>query len=423
MDDTPDGGGPAQPAPAKSRRERGIFERPKGSGVWWVRYHDQYGREHREKIGKAKSLALEVYQERKTDIRRGKYRAEKPRDVLLRDFLPTFLKGRVKRNPCTGALENVLKDMQHAALWTAALGKLSLRQIKPGDIRRQIHRRQEAGMAPATINRELAFLRRAFTVAIEDELAEKNPIGKGGVKLARENNRRVRYLSDDEEQQLRHALGDEEWPKVAVALHTGLRRSNVFQLRWDADVNFDAGTIRAREPKGGQDYHVPMNDELRALLRALPSRLRRSWVFPSETGETPLNSQNFINRVFRPALRAAKIRDFSWHDLRHTFASRLAMAGVDIRTIQELLGHRTLAMTLRYAHLSPTHKRDAVSRLVRPQSGAPTGTRTGTDPETASESATAAADTTSRNTKRIRIWRRAGSNGRPRDYETLALAN
>jgi hypothetical protein len=101
-------------------------------------------------------------------------------------------------------------------------------------------------------------------------------------------------------------------------------------------------------------------------------------VFPSENGATPLNSQNFINRVFRPALRAAKIRDFSWHDLRHTFASRLAMAGVDVRTIQELLGHRTLAMTLRYAHLSPAHKRAAVNHLMRPRLGAPTGTATGT---------------------------------------------
>ena len=275
MDDTPDGGGPAQPAPAKSRRDRGIFERPKGSGIWWVRYHDQYGREHREKIGTAKSLALEVYQERKTDIRRGKYRADKPRDVLLRDFLPTFLKGRVKRNPGTGALENVLKDMQHAAR-TAALGKLSLRQIKPGDIRRQVHRRQEAGIAPATINRELAFLRRAFNVAIEDHHADKNgPLGSAARALVKENNQRVRWLSDDEEAALRAALGERQWPKVAVALHTGFRRTNCFRLRWAEDVNFEAGTLRAHQPKGGTDYHVPMNDELRELLRALPSRLAR----------------------------------------------------------------------------------------------------------------------------------------------------
>jgi Phage integrase family len=92
-------------------------------------------------------------------------------------------------------------------------------------------------------------------------------------------------------------------------------------------------------------------------------------VFPSETGETPLDAQNFVNRVFLPALRRAKIGDFHWHDLRHTLASRLVMAGVDLRTVQELLGHKTLVMTLRYAHLSPEHQLEAVQRLNRPNSG------------------------------------------------------
>src|SRR5262245_64596025 len=116
-----------------------------------------------------------------------------------------------------------------------------------------------------------------------------------------------------------------------------------------------------------------MNADLRAILRALPSRLRSAWVFPSDAGDTPLDSQNFINRVFRPALRRARITNFSWHDLRHTFASRLAVAGGDIRTIQELLGHQSLAMTLRYAHLSPAHKRDAVRHLERRRTGKTTG--------------------------------------------------
>ena len=116
-----------------------------------------------------------------------------------------------------------------------------------------------------------------------------------------------------------------------MVLCAGFRRSNCFRLRWAEDVNFDSGSLRAHQPKGGSDY-------LRAILRPLPSRLRSPWVFPSDAGDTPLDSQNFINRIFRPALRRARITDFSWHDLRHTFASRLAMAGVDLRTIQELMG-------------------------------------------------------------------------------------
>jgi site-specific recombinase XerD len=102
------------------------------------------------------------------------------------------------------------------------------------------------------------------------------------------------------------------------------------------------------------------------------------WVFPCETGQTPLDPKNFINRVFSPALDRAGIRDFRWHDLRHTFASRLVMRGVDIRTVQELMGHKTLALTQRYSHLSPAHKLDAVQRLTGADLGRATGTATGT---------------------------------------------
>jgi site-specific recombinase XerD len=88
-----------------------------------------------------------------------------------------------------------------------------------------------------------------------------------------------------------------------------------------------------------------------------------------------MDARNYIGRVFLPALKRAGIENFRWHDLRHTFASRLVMAGVDLRTVQELLGHKTQAMTLRYSHLSADHQRDAVQKLNR----TPTGTTTGTD--------------------------------------------
>ena len=93
--------------------------------------------------------------------------------------------------------------------------------------------------------------------------------------------------------------------------------------------------------------------------------------------------RTYVNRVFLPALKAAKIEGFTWHCLRHTFASRLVMKGVDIRTVQELLGHKTLTMTLRYSHLSPAHQLDAVQKLNRPKTEAPTDTTTDTSAEPA----------------------------------------
>ncbi len=375
------------------------------------------------KVG-PKALALDVYRKRKTEVRDRHFFPERirRRDVLLRDFLETFTVMHVE-----GRLRNAKHYAQYAGRFRKAFGSRPLRQIVPSDLARYVRQRQQDGMAPATINRELAYIRRVLNVALADQLIDTNPVK--GVKFFRENNARVRYLSDDEQTRLRKALGEEHWPKLAVALHTGFRRSNVFRLRWE-HVDFQNGTIRAHQPKGGRDYFVPMNDVLRAVLSALPSRLRSKYVFPSEADDTPLDAQNFFNRVFVKALDAAKIADFTWHDLRHTFASRLAMAGVDLRTIQELMGHATLTMTLRYAHLSPAHKLDAVRRLES-AADAPatdeithaTGTRTGTDAQECSAEGDGASPATGRLLDGKRKWRRAGSNSRPRDYETLALAN
>ncbi len=168
-------------------------------------------------------------------------------------------------------------------------------------------RQERRPLAPASINRELAFLRRVFNVAIADEKIESNPVRSNF--FTRENNHRVRYLSDDEEQRLAKALGDKEWPKVAIAMHTGLRRAEQFGLRWE-HVDFATGGLTIPRSKSGKARHVPMNATVRTRLRALPSRLTSAWVFPSVTGETPIDAQNFYNRVFVPALKRAGVAAF-----------------------------------------------------------------------------------------------------------------
>jgi integrase len=348
------------------RRQRGIFERPTDSGIWWVRYHDEHGREHREKIG-PKGLALKVYQKRKTEVQERRFFPERirTRDVLLTDMLTDYLV-RVR-----GKLRSMRECERYARYWKNALPGRTLRQVTPGDIERYVARRVDE-MAPASINRELAFLKRVFNIAIRDGLAESNPVRP--VKLFHENNQRVRFLTDEEEPQLRLAIGEGEWPKVAVAAHTGLRQAEQFHLEWE-HVDFTTGLLTVPRSKHGEARRVPMNETVREILRALPSRLKSPYVFPSETGQTPLDARNYVRRLFLPALKRARIEGFRWHDLRHTFASRLVMKGVDLKTVQELMGHKTLTMTLRYAHLSPAHQLAAVRRLDTE----PTGTTTGTD--------------------------------------------
>jgi integrase len=391
---------------------KGVFGRPPGSGVFWIRYKDADGREHREKVG-PKRLAEQVYAKRIAEVAERKFFPEKAirvRVVPLKDFLADFLKHHV-----TGKLKNADHEARYARLWTAAYGTKSVRALSKDNVARYVSGRADAGLSGASINRELAFLRKAMNHAVNERLADRNPVGarNGGVKLAKENNARVRYLTAEEETRLRDAIGEKHWPMVAFALHIGFRQHNQFTLKW-SDVDFDTGSITARDPKGGRNYRVPMNATLRALLFSLPSRRCSLYVFPSSTGRTPLNSCNVMHRLFVPALERAEIADFTWHDLRHTFASRLVMRGVPLLTVSKLMGHETPTMTLRYAHLAPGHLLDAVRNL----DAAPTASEAG---EIQERVAPGAAPGIGRRKKPQ--WRRPESNRGPRDYETLALAN
>jgi len=349
----------------RPRRHRGIFERPTGSGVWWVRYYDEHGREHREKVG-PKKLAGDVYRKRKTEVAERRFFPERlrRRDPLLRDFIDEYL-ARIK-----GTLRSYPDQARCGSIWKKALGDRTLRQVVVGDVQRYVARRLTE-VRPASVNREIAFLKRVFNVAIDDELIESNPVRK--VKLLKENNARVRYLTDDEETKLRAEIGEERWHVVALALNTGLRRAELFNLQWE-HVDFNTNVLTIPRTKAGRARRLPMNSQVRNFLRALPSRLKSQWVFPSASGETPVDSQNFMNRVFTPAIKRAGIQHFRWHDLRHTFASRLVMKGVDIRTTQELLGHADIRMTLRYSHVSQAHLLDAVEKLTEERTGTTTGT-------------------------------------------------
>lgn len=249
---------------------------------------------------------------------------------------------------------------------------------------------------PATVNRELVTLKAALSKAVEWGLLEAHPLAK--VKPSKVDHvGRVRFLDASEEQRLRDTLDAREerhrqdrdranaWrdqrgyallpdlravpfvdhlkPLVLLSLNTGLRRGELFNLeRQHVDLERALLTV-AGDTEGNKTAkarHVPLNREARAVLWDwITHRQPIGLLFPGRKGARLDNISNAWERL----RRSAKLDDFRWHDLRHTFASKLVMAGVDLNAVRELLGHASLDMTLRYAHLAPEHKAAAVAKL------------------------------------------------------------
>ena len=210
---------------------------------------------------------------------------------------------------------------------------------------------------PATINRDLSRLRHMLNIAVEWELLEESPMK--GMKFLRENNARTRYLSLEECQRLiASCIAPHIRALVTVALHSGMRLGEILNLRRH-DLDFASGFILVRDSKNGESRHVAHDATLSALFRAYPRRLGADLVFSSSSGGRIVD----VRTGFLNACKRAGLTDLHFHDLRHTFASQFVMAGGDLYILKEILGHKSITMTQRYAHLSPTYKIKAIDRM------------------------------------------------------------
>jgi integrase len=152
---------------------------------------------------------------------------------------------------------------------------------------------------------------------------------------------------------------------VLLAINTGVRQGELFGLTVECvNLTVNSISIEGSKAKSGKTRHIPLNLEAQNILKDWLSHRgnpKSGLVFPNYDGKQFDN----VKRSWAAVLKEAKIETFRWHDMRHHFASRLVMVGVDLNTVRELLGHSSLEMTLRYAHLSPEIKAEAVSRLER----------------------------------------------------------
>ena len=328
----------------RTAKVRGVWEREPGSGVWWARYRDKSGKLHREKAGR-KSDAIALLNKRRNEIRVG---AKLPDDQrtsgikfsVLANAIETFSEAhhRDKRSVLT-RLRKIRPDFDERVADS----------IKPEEIDDWL---TENTSTPATSNRYRACFSLIFREALRNGKVKSNPARL--VRQKKEENGVIRWLTEAEEKALRAVIPAEHVPELDIALGTGMRLSEQYGLRW-ANVDLVRKEIRLDRTKNYSGRTIPMNASVEAAFNTLKER-------------TKVKPQNLIfdamPRVWwEAALDASKVTGYRWHDNRHTFCSRLAMKGVNLKAIQTLAGHKTISMTARYAHLDDASLRAAVDML------------------------------------------------------------
>jgi integrase len=322
-----------------------------GKLVWYVRlYH--HGKEHRFGSFPTKTKAREFYEQAKGEQKDGRFFPERYHlrgQALVQEAIDAYLdQTRLKRS---------VRDQRYFAQWWGQ----RLRGMRLSGVTRPVlsgirQELLESGRSPNRVNRYFAWLRACLNLAIMDGTLMTNPVKK---LLFKETPGRLRLLTPDEEAKLLQALGPVYGPWVRLAILTGLRQKEQFLLPWK-DIDLERGLIVLPHTKAGEVQYAYLNEEAKSLLRNLNSWQRSKWVFPSQNPASPVDPRHFYARVYLPAMKGTGIEWVTWHDLRHCFASRLAMSGASLNTIATLLRHSTTALVRRYAHLSPTYLKGAV---------------------------------------------------------------
>jgi integrase len=325
---------------------------------WYIDF-TFHGQRIREMIGPSRKGAEAVIAKRKAEIAENKFldKRKEPDPIKFYDFAKEYMAwAKANKKPSTYSRElstvrNLNKEFETK----------NIQEITTWQIEKYKAKRKEE-VKPASVNRELALLKHLYSKAIEWEKIKENPTKK--VKLLKGEVKRVRFLMPDEIQGLLSKCPDRLRPIVTVLLHTGMRKGELEALRWD-QVNLEQGIITLTDTKNHERADIPINETAKAILRTMDKN--GGYVFSDEKGKL----YSTLRFDFEKACKEAKISDFRVHDLRHCFASTLVMEGIDIMTVKELMRHKTLDMTLRYAHLAPNHKIRAVNILDKVMSQNP----------------------------------------------------
>lgn len=247
--------------------------------------------------------------------------------------------------------------------------------ITSDDLARWILARQQQ-VSNASVNRDLARIKSVFKYARKRKWIKSNPVDELEIGRLPEPDERVRYLTPDEEQRLWSVCAPWVWRMIWFAANTGLRLGEMLSLTWS---QVEGGQIRLKgmksdgksATKGKRPRVVPIVEDVQAILDEIAteqgSRKSEGLVFVSRVEKKPIHASNFQRDYWRPALKRAGIKNFRWHDLRHTFCSWIVQGGGQLEKVQELAGHKHLATTKKYSHMAPEHLTETVAILQKRQ--------------------------------------------------------
>jgi len=336
----------------------GLYKR-KGSQFYWMTFRIN-GRKVYESTGTTnRKLSEKIYAKRVTEIAEGKWFPNEAKKRTFEELRDRYMKDYALPNKSPRTVE---KDRYSFKRLSEFFGGLTLADITPHRIADYKRLRRDAGVKTSTLARELELLRAALNVAVKEwEWLEVNPFWK--VRIEQPRGHKERWITVDEESRLLSCSPPWLRDIIAFALNTGLRQNEILSLNWP-EVDLFRRTITLLVTKNREKRTIPLNQSVIELLKA-KSKVRHisGNVFASAAG-TLMHARNLL-RAFYAARKMAGLEDVRFHDLRHTFATRLVQSGIDLYVVKELLGHKTLKMTMRYAHHYPESLRHGVDVLDR----------------------------------------------------------
>ncbi len=345
---------------------------------FYIRYKTPSGKVIEEKIGWLSegitaSYAYQIRAERIRSLRLGEEVIPLQKKLKEKWTLAEFMEN--KYFPWAKAEKNSSTYKRELSIYNTwlkpVLGDRSLKELSPFLIEKLKKVMRDAGRTPRTIEITLALLRFALNKAKDWGFFNKeNPVSK--VKIPRRDNRRLRFLTPEEAQALLNEVKKrslQTYEMCLLSLHCGLRFGEIANLTW-GDIDLDQGIIYIRDPKNKTNRIAYMTEEVKKMFESKPKGEPHEYVFKDRKHGGKVKQ---VSKSFREAVKALKLNEgitderlkVCFHTLRHTFGSWLVMAGVPIYTVKELMGHKTLAMTERYAHLANETKKQAIKEIEK----------------------------------------------------------